>query len=484
MDQNAPTIPTDDGRAVGSPRRDLLRASALAAAAVVGTGVALGAARPAAAEPPRRPGRIRVVDAPLSPLDREFGFDYTPGADNTDALQAVIDKAMSADGGQVVLPAGDIWVRGLSVDYRGFPTQNENGLPYGYAGPKITGAGMRQTRINQLPGSTADIVTVSGHVGDKAGPANNNKATGVTLADLQLQGTPGGGHGLYLRSLVNCEFRNLWIQRTGGSGIFRERATFVSGLDDEYSYANSWDRIKIVAPGRWGVEDSTKASIGGSMTNVEAISPTLGGFLLAPTNMTLLDCQAIGGTVGLQSVRNENRRSVNSGLTLINFRSEGSRGSHEILIEAGISHLIVNPNFFPTSGAHCLGVGLREEGPDFHVRNLTVVGGYFGVVTKYPEQLAVELGTDARSTRLIHPTLELNNGRVPTDLVVDRGYRSSIELPGDRTEDHRGFTSHHRAVAQVPAPESGVNEGWEEVAEGRWEKVAVFPGGRRVVIAS
>lgn len=142
MDHNAPATPDDTEGAVGAPRRDLLKVSALAAAALAGTGVALRTASPAAAEP-RRPGRIRVVDAPLSPLDREYGFDYTPGSDNTPAMQAVIDKAMTADGGQVVLPAGDIWVSGLSVDYRGYPTQNENGLPYGYAGPKITGAGMR-----------------------------------------------------------------------------------------------------------------------------------------------------------------------------------------------------------------------------------------------------------------------------------------------------------------------------------------------------
>lgn len=117
---------------------------------------------------------------------------------------------------------------------------------------------------------------------------------------------------------------------------------------------------------------------------------------------------------------------------------------------------------------------MRQEGPDFHVRNLTVVGGYFGVIGAFPDQLAVELGTDAQQTRILLPTLELNGGRTAADLVVDRGARTSIELPGNRTQAVDGWTSTHRAVTTVPVPASGVNEGWEEVS-GAWQKVAVFP---------
>jgi hypothetical protein len=430
--------------------------------------------------------QVTVNEGPISPLDPEFHYDYRPGADNTASVQAAISKAMTAPGGAVSLPAGEIYVSALSVDYRNSPTQPVNGLPYGYAGPKITGAGMRQTKIIQIAGSTGDIFTVSGQVNEKAGPANNNKATGVTIADLELTGTPGGGNGLYLRSLVNCEFRNLWIQKTGKSGIFRERATFVGGVNDEYSYANAFNKIKIVSPGGWGVQDSGIASIGGSMTNVEAISPVLGGFLLAPTNMTLLDCQAIGGTVGLQSVRNQTLRSVNSGLTLLNFRSEGSREGYEIKIDAGISHMIVNPNFFPTSGAHCLGVGVDAKGSDYYVRNLTVVGGYFGVIRgQFPDQKAMVLGSDARSTRFINPTIELGSGvDDEASLVVDGGYRSSFDLPGYTSMAAQGFTTQNRFADAIPTPAAGqVNEGWEKNGSA-WQKVAVFPDGHRVVIAS
>ncbi|RFA07798.1 hypothetical protein B7R54_00170 [Subtercola boreus] len=482
----------------GTGRRNFLAGAAIAAAGVVAAAAPAraDAATPdntgtaAAAEAARKGGPhqtpITVTEGPISPLDPEFNFNQTPGADNTAAIQAAITKAMTAPGGEVALPAGELYVSGLAVDYRGTPTQPSNGLPYGYAGPKIVGAGMRKTRIIQIAGSTKDIFTVCGQVDDKSGPANNNKATGVMLADFELTGTPGGGNGLYLRSLVNCEFRNLWIQKTGKSGIFRERATFVGGVNDEYSYANAWNKIKIVAPGGWGVEDSGLASIGGSMTNVEAISPGLGGFLLAPTNMTLLDCQAIGGTVGLQSVRNQNLRSVNSGLTLLNFRSEGSRGPYEIKIDAGISHMIVNPNFFPTSGASCLAVGVDNRGSDYYVRNLTVVGGYFGVIrSQFPNQKAMVLGSDARSTRFITPTIELGAG-VDDEyaLVTDGGYRSSFDLPGTTSVAAQGYTTQNRFADAVPTPAAGaVNEGWEKNGA-TWRKVAVFPDGHRVVIAS
>jgi hypothetical protein len=489
--ENAPTATGQ-----GSARRNFLTASAVAAAGAVASVASIGSPANAATDtslagkpkPPKgpKPAAVTVNEGPISPLDPEFGFVDVAGADNTSAVQAAINKAMTAPGGEVSLPAGQIHVRGLSVDYRNSPVQPVNGQPYGYAGPKIIGAGMRQTKIIQIAGATEDIFTVTGQVGDKAGPANNNKATGVVLADFEMTGTTGGGHGLYLRALVNCEFRNLWIQKTGKSGIFRERATFVSGVNDEYSYANAFNKIKIVSPGGWGVQDSGLASIGGSMTNVEAISPGLGGFLLAPTNMTLLDCQAIGGTVGLQSVRNQNRKSVNSGLTLLNFRSEGSRNGYEIKIDAGISHMIVNPNFFPTSGAHCLGVGVDGLGSDFYVRNLTVVGGYFGVIrSQFPTAKAIVLGPDARSTRFITPTIELGSGvDDEASLIVDNGYRSSFDLPGYTSMAAAGYTTQNRFAGSVPTPAAGsVNEGWEQNGSG-WRKVAVFPDGRRVTIAS
>ncbi|KQM60943.1 hypothetical protein [Agreia sp. Leaf210] len=461
----------------------------IAAAAGMTASSASGAASGVVAAPPgpKPPKQLTVNEKPISPLDPEFHYDRTPGADNTAAVQAAISKAMTAPGGEVSLPAGEIYVTALAVDYRNSPTQPVNGLPYGYAGPKITGAGMRQTKIIQIAGSTADIFTVCGQVDSNAGPANNNKATGVTIADLELTGTPGGGNGLYLRSLVNCEFRNIWMQKTGKSGIFRERATFVGGVNDEYSYANSFNKIKIVSPGGWGVQDSGIASIGGSMTNVEAISPGLGGFLLAPTNMTLLDCQAIGGTVGLRSVRNQTLRSVNSGLTLLNFRSEGSREGYEILVEAGISHMIVNPNFFPTSGAHCLGVGLGDENSDNYVRNLTVVGGYFGVISKFGDQKAMVLGPNSRNTRFVNPTIELGGGeaaRTEESLISDGGYRTSFDLPGYTSMTPQGYTTQNRFADSIPTPAADqVNEGWEKNGS-TWQKVAVFPDGRRVVIAS
>lgn len=477
---------TENRGGVDNSRRLFLAGGAVALGGLAGS---VATAAPAAAAPPAGQGQkkpITVNEGPISPLDKEFRWDDRPGADNTRAVQAAIDKAMTAPGGEVSLPAGEIRVSGLAVDYRGYPAQPENGLPYGYAGPKIVGAGMRQTKIVQIEGSTADIFTVSGQTGEAAGPANNNKATGVVLADFEMTGTPTGGNGLYLRSLVNCEFRNLWIQRTGKSGIYRERATFVSGVDDEYSYANSWNKIKIVAPAGWGVEDSGKASIGGSMTNVEAISPGAGGFLLAPTNMTLLDCQAIGGTVGLRSVRNENRRSINSGLTLINFRSEASREGWEVLIEAGTSHMIINPNFFPTSGANCLGVGLLDGGADFEVRNLTVLGGFYGLsLGRFPEQKAIALGNDSLSTRLINPFIERGaQGLDESALIVDDGRLTSFELGRTRAERAAGYTTVARAPESIPTPAAGqVNEGWERSGE-TWRKVAVFPDGHRVVMAS
>jgi hypothetical protein len=122
MNPAEPDKQTRGRRGPDNTRRLFLAGGAVA---LTGAAGAVATASPAAAAPPAdAPGqkkRLSVTEGPISPLDREFGWDDRPGADNTRAVQGAIDKAMTAPGGEVSLPAGEIRVTGLAVDYTGYP---------------------------------------------------------------------------------------------------------------------------------------------------------------------------------------------------------------------------------------------------------------------------------------------------------------------------------------------------------------------------
>jgi hypothetical protein len=428
---------------------------------------------------------------------RSFGAKGDGVTDDTAAVQACLNAAMVAGGATVYFPPGTYSVTSVGVDYSGsaWSAQPESGAPYGYAAPRITGAGVRHSRIVQRAGSTGDVFRIVGKTGTDAGPGNNNKVTGLVLEHLEIEGVSTGGHGIYLRTLVNCTVRNVWVRTPGKSGLYFARETFVSGVDDEYSYANTLREVKVVNAGGWGIEHSGTASIGGSYYDVEAIGCKLGGFKVAPTNLNLYGCQAIGCGLGLLegrgllSVRNANTSSVNSALNLVGFRSEGNgmAGSYEVEIQSGIGYAIETPSFYPTTGAHCLGVGLMANGSAGFVQALHVRGGFFGTSpASYPNQKAVVLGSDARDTLVDNPRFQYNGGvTTPDALITDGGFRSSFRFNSNIRELASGPLSFMRVLPAgktVPARAGEVQAFVQALDDGRPAFFLQFPTGAPVMV--
>jgi hypothetical protein len=371
---------------------------------------------------------------------RNFGAVGDGVTDDTLAITNCMRAAMVASGAAVYFPPGTYLVDGIGIDYSGseWEVQPDSGPPYGYAAPRVFGAGMTHSKIKQKSGSTKDVFTIQGKLGDEAGPGNNNKATGAIVEHLEIEGTSTGGNGFYMRALVNCSVRNVRISDVGKSGIYCAREKFVSGVDDEYSYANSIEEVKIVRAAWWGIQHSGAASIGGVYRSVEAIGCKLGGFKVAPTNLKVDVCQAIGCGVGLVDGRgflaipNTNTTSVNSTLVLDTFRSEGNGapGGYEVEIRSGIGYAIYTPSFYATLGAHALGIGLMGYGSTGFVQAMQVIGGFYGTATNtFPDQKAIVLGSDARDTLISNPRFQYQGSKnTPEQLITDNGFRTSVML--------------------------------------------------------
>jgi hypothetical protein len=187
----------------------------------------------------------------------------------------------------------------------------------------------------------------------------------------------------------------------------------------------------------WGFECSGTNSIGASMYDIETIGCGLGGFKLAPTNMTLIGCQAIGcgkGSVngrGLLVVRNTNQSSVNSALTLLGFRSEENSmaGGYEVEIRGGIGYSIIGANIFATNGAHGLGIGVQNTGvTNQFTQELSIDGGFIGITQSVtPSQQAIILGADARKTVIRTPRFQNGANSISLgDVTTDNGFQTTV----------------------------------------------------------
>jgi hypothetical protein len=427
----------------------------------------------------------------LSPY--QFGM-VDGAADNTAALQILFDTMVLNPGARAVLPAGVINVTNLRIDYSGVEAQATSGTPYGYAGPKIEGSSKRGTIIRQIEGSTGDLLVVQGKTGAAAGPANNNKISGMSLSNLQLEGASTGGNGLYLRSIVDSSFDELTISNAGGSGLYLARETFISGQVDEYFYGNRFSHLKFLANANWGVECSGTNAIASSFYDCEAIGNASGGYRLAPSGMIMVHCLAIGNGVGSASARgvlsvsNSNSMSTNNGLTMIGCRFEGNsgEGGYEVEIRSGSGHVITGAQFFSTSGATMLGIGL-DTNDDRTVRGLVVTGGFFAGDGSTGSQRVAVLGARASSTSFDNLGVDPNQFAASGSALIEDGSRDLwVADPSLFRVSSEGAVVMSPLAASILAPvaPAGASLGVVTGTNGKQSLVVRFPTGSAQVIAS
>jgi hypothetical protein len=381
----------------------------------------------------------RLPDAVLKALHSSLGLPETPqrfGAkgdgvtDDTAAFQAAIDWCMNNGGVPLHVPRGTYMVSSLRMDYSGslWGAQPTNGRPYGFAAPSITGDGPRISIIKQIVGSTGDVLSIKGKLGEQAGPANNNKVSGLKMSGIGIEGIFGGGHCLSMQSIVASTFKDMWIGHAGKSGIKINREYFVSGVSDEYAYRLSFENIDLMACSDWGFENTRSAAVQSELKNVQALNcgtsgpEVKGGFLLCPTNTTLAGCVAIGcGTAspagrGVLVVSTTSATSTTAVAVFQTLRLEGNSmtGGYQIEIQGCAAPAIRDINVITTPGNYScpIGIGVRDTGIGKEFTQLAKIeGGFISILqVTAPDQDAIDLGRDSRRTDISNVRFE-NQGQ-------------------------------------------------------------------------
>jgi hypothetical protein len=314
----------------------------------------------------------------------------------------------------------------------------------------------------------------------------------MSLSNLQLEGASTGGNGLYLRSIVDSNFDDLTISNAGGSGLYLARETFISGQVDEYFYGNRFSHVKLLANANWGVECSGTNAIASSFYDCEAIGNAAGGYRLAPSGMIMVHCLAIGNGVddvsarGVLSLSNSNPLSTNNGLTLIGCRFEGNSGvgGYEVEIRSGSGHVITGAQFFATSGATMLGIGL-DTNDDRMVRGLVVTGGYFAGDNRTGSQRVAVLGPRASSTSFDNLGVDPNQFTVSGAELIDDDSRDLwVANPSAFRVSNDGAVVMSPLAQSLVAPDTGAALGVVTGNNGKQSLVVRFPSGSAQVIAS
>jgi hypothetical protein len=377
----------------------------------------------------------------------QFGFDAS-APDHTVAMRAFFD-ALQTTGGTGILPPTEIRVSSTGIDYSSaaWAKQPLSGAPYGYPAIEIKGYGRRVTTLKQIAGSTGDLFLVQGKLGADAGPAANNKVS-ATLSGFSLTGARSGRHGLYLRSLLHSRIVDLELNATGGAGVYFARPNF-NAANDEYSYANVIEGLRVIAAGTWGVDCDGVNAIDIVMRDTEIVNCAAGGIRIAPTNAKFENTRIIGCGAGVKAARGfvtiptSNAASMVSELNVSGIRLEGNSGpgGYQLELGAGVGATVSGYNVITGGdlGAHGIGVGITNHGTRFTTDSLVGRGTMFMSTTKYPKQKVVVVGPYARDTRVERPALPNN----PTAL-----YNAVVSNSGVRSLDHLGKAI--KSVAFIP----------------------------------
>lgn len=137
--------------------------------------------------------------------------DAPGGSDDTAMIQALLDAAESAGGGEVLLRAGTYLAAGLTIS----------------SGVTLAGAGMDATTIQAPAGANADVIQTQGFAtltGTNKWLISDGLVVGFTIRDLRIDGnradnTSGRGIAIYGKRYV---IDKVVITNTAGDGFYSE----------------------------------------------------------------------------------------------------------------------------------------------------------------------------------------------------------------------------------------------------------------------
>lgn len=359
-------------------------------------------------------GRAEIV----SPIR----VDVQPrGGDDTLGIQDALNRA-KLDGRDVYLRDNRYRVSNLVIDY-----STDDTVDMGFKAPVIRGGSKRNTIIEQIPGSTGHVLSITGGPGDSS---HRGKVTGLILESFSIHGAYGGGDGVHLRSFSDVTIRDFWIEGCGRHGIGIDRQVFNIGVSDEYGYMLNIANGKIISNHGYGLACVGERAIGSALiSDVASESNALGGMLVKPSSFTLSECYVGGNSGPGVTVVNAGSSYANFGFRMFGGRLEGNVGT-EIDFAAGYGHSINDVVILATTGADCVKVGTGVDA----VADVKIRGGFISGQKSAAGQRAIRIGGNARGTLIDNPRIESPQFADYVsdwmDVISDAGPETRIQLRG------------------------------------------------------
>jgi hypothetical protein len=284
---------------------------------------------------------------------------------DTVKFQEALD-AWVANGGELRIPKGTYMVSNLVLNA---PNNTAE-----YLLGTIQGASKRGSIIKQIAGSVGPILSITGDTGT----GNHlGKVVGLTMRDLQIQGTPGGGVGLFLQILSDVTLDNVSIRDAGSHGIEIARVNFAVN-DDDYAYAIRMNQLAILLCDGDGIKFSETRSVACVLVDPKIQANDGYGMRGCMTNVVVL-----GGFIGQNGkagcyIDEGTSPSLSYAPSFFATRFEANcvtSGTAEIVVEAAIS-----PRWF---NCFVITKGETVEAYSFGTTNTTqnpgVIGGLISV---------------------------------------------------------------------------------------------------------